>query len=495
MAVDTTGAARREDGSVNDRAEGGWAAPSGPPIPPPGTPGRSPAPDHDDPPPGTTPDDSDGPAGGWSWPFESPTEAAEWWLRPVIESKTWVAFAYLLVGGIAWPVAFALLVAAAGIAFGLGFVFIGLLLVPAVFALAEWFVGVERRRAGWVGEQIPPPTLATGTGGFWSSFRTCLTDPVRWRHIGFIASGVVVGPVFLALGWLLWGVVTRFLFAAGPGVAGVIGGIILAVLLSGAAARATPAVAKITHSYVRWFIGPDDAAILAERVEELSTQRQQILDAVDAERRRIERNLHDGVQQQLVAIGIDIARAQARVTDDPETATELLGEARDKLRGSIGELRLIGRGLHPSVLDDRGLDAALSSVVAGSSIPISVEVEARADLPDDVATTAYYVASEAVTNILKHSGARVASVRVDEVEGSELLRITVHDDGRGGADPTRGSGLVGMRARVEGLDGRFELLSPEGGPTTLVAALPLRGKNPTVHARTPDPDRPGDSDG
>lgn len=459
MHVDTISSRRCDDGPVSDGGNEGWAAPSGPPVP--GQPGV----------PSAT---SQGPSAGWSWPFDGPADAAEWWLRPVIESRTWVAFAYLLVAGVAWPVAFTLLVAAAAAAFGLTFIVVGLLLVPVLFALNEWYVGVERRRAGWVGATIPDPQLAAGANGFWTRFRTCLTDPVRWRHVGFVVSGVVVGPLFLALGWLLWGIVARLLFAAGDGIAGLIGGILLAVLLAGAAARATLAVAGIAHAYVRWFVGPDDAARLAERVEQLSAQRQQILDAVDAERRRIERNLHDGVQQQLVAIGIDVARAQARLADDPETAAALLGEARDKLRGSIGELRLIGRGLHPSVLDDRGLDAALSSVVAGSPIPIAVEVTASTDLPDDVATTAYYVASEAVTNILKHSGARVASVTVDETDGGEALRITVHDDGRGGADPRRGTGLVGMRARVEGLDGRLELLSPEGGPTMLVAALPLR---------------------
>ena len=213
---------------------------------------------------------------------------------------------------------------------------------------------------------------------------------------------------------------------------------------------------------------------LAERVETLSTQRQQILDAIDGERRRIERNLHDGVQPQLAASGIDIARARARIDDDPDTVRQLLDDAREKVRGSIGELRLIGRGLHPAVLDDRGLDAALSSVVADSPIPVSMWVDVDGALPDEVATTAYYVVSEAVANILKHSRARVGSVRVEEAVGPPpTLRIAIHDDGRGGADAAHGTGLVGMRARVEGLDGTFALESPPGGPTTIVAAIPL----------------------
>ena len=126
------------------------------------------------------------------------------------------------------------------------------------------------------------------------------------------------------------------------------------------------------------------------------------------------------------------------------------------------------------MLDDRGLDAALSSVVAGSPIPVTVTMTAARDLPDDVATTAYYVASEAVANILKHSKARVASVRiVDEPGPTPAIRITIHDDGCGGADAGRGSGLAGMRARVEGVDGSFRVDSPRGGPTTIVAVIPL----------------------
>jgi len=472
MRSDTSDVPRCDDGTVSDGRERGWAAPSGPPVSPQGASGVATGADG-----GGTPAGPATEPGGRALPFSTPAEAAEWWLRPVIESRTWVSFAYLLVGGITWPIAFAALLVVAALVFGLAVVVVGLLLVVPAFALVEWFAGVERRRAGWVGRPVPEPAVARGTGGAWSELRACLGDPVRWRHVGFVASGVVVGPLFLAIGWILWGLVARFLFAAGDGIAALIGGWLLAVLVAGAAARATVAVARVQHSYVRWFIGPDEEARLAERVEELSAQRQQILEAVDAERRRIERNLHDGVQQQLVAIGIDIARAQARIEADPEEASALLGDARDKLRGSIGELRLIGRGLHPSVLDEHGLDAALSSVVAGSPIPISVEVHVGDDLADDVATTAYYVASEAIANILKHSAARVASVRLEEDASGDVLRITVHDDGGGGADPVRGSGLAGMRARVEGLDGRFELMSPPGGPTILAASIPLRGRD------------------
>ena len=186
---------------------------------------------------------------------------------------------------------------------------------------------------------------------------------------------------------------------------------------------------------------------------------------------RIERNLHDGVQQQLVAIGIDLGLATNHLTDDPELARSLIAQARDRVQGSIGELRQLGRGLHPAILEDRGLDAALSAVVAGAPLPISVHVDPRLAVSTDVEETLYFVANEAVANVLKHSHARVASIHVTVV--GDVVRITVHDDGRGGADLAGGSGLAGIRARVRGVDGEFSLVSPEGGPTTISAEVPI----------------------
>lgn len=255
--------------------------------------------------------------------------------------------------------------------------------------------------------------------------------------------------------------------------------VLLAIPLLGLVARLVMIAGRWRRQYVVALLGPDREDELVERVEELSVQRDQVLDAVAAERRRIERNLHDGVQQQLVALGIDIGRASRKIDDDPEAARQLLDDAREKVRSSIGELRLIGRGLHPAVLGDRGLDAALSSVVANSPIPISVTIvpaSGGADgLPPDVAETAYYVASEAVANLLKYADARVASIRVEPDPGLlPAVRVTVHDDGRGGADESRGSGIAGMRARVEAVDGGFGVDSPVGGPTVVTAVIPLR---------------------
>lgn len=424
---------------------------------------------------------------GFDWPFETVAEAAEWWYRPVIEARSWLALAYLFVGAIWAPLAFAFTVAVMATVFGLSFIGVGLLLIVPSFGLINGFAVLERRRAEWIGDPITAREFHERGSGYWGETRARLRDTTRWRQVAFIAASVVVCPVLFALGAMPWVIVVQLATGGGFGSAATLGGLLVAALVIGAAPRATIFVAGVARSYVAWFLGPDETAELAERVEELATQRQQILDAVDGERRRIERNLHDGVQQQLVALGIDVARARARIDDDPDGARTLLDDARDKVRSSIGELRLIGRGLHPAVLDDRGLDAALSSVVADSPIPVTVTMAVERRLPDDVATTAYYIASEAVTNILKHSKARVASVRVvDEPGPTPAIRITIHDDGRGGADADRGSGLAGMRARVEGVDGSFRVDSPKGGPTTIVAVIPLTTPNTSAHQGAAD---------
>jgi len=229
-------------------------------------------------------------------------------------------------------------------------------------------------------------------------------------------------------------------------------------------------VAAFKANVTAWFLGPDKLALAEQRVSVLSTQRQDILDAVASERRRIERNLHDGVQQQLVAIGLDLGMAEQQLDRNPERARELVVQAREKVQGSIGELRQLGRGLHPAILEDRGIDAALSAIVSSAPIPISIHVDDDLELDTDVAETVYFIANEAIANVLKHAGARVASIHVSRVAAN--VRVTVHDDGCGGADASKGTGLAGIRARVNAVDGTLAISSPGGGPTTVVAELP-----------------------
>ncbi|HUF99477.1 MAG TPA: histidine kinase, partial [Ilumatobacter sp.] len=236
--------------------------------------------------------------------------------------------------------------------------------------------------------------------------------------------------------------------------------------------RVSVPVADVKARVDAWFVGTDQLALAQERVSVLSGQRDDILDAVASERRRIERNLHDGVQQQLVAIGLDLGMAESHLDANPARARELIVSAREKVQGSIGELRQLGRGLHPAILEDRGIDAALSAIVSGSSMPISVHVDSNLQLSRDIEETIYFMANEAIANILKHAKATVASVHVMKM--GKMVRVIVNDNGVGGATAGSGTGLAGMRARVHAVDGTFSITSPTGGPTTLNAEIPLR---------------------
>jgi len=228
--------------------------------------------------------------------------------------------------------------------------------------------------------------------------------------------------------------------------------------------------AHLEAAYARWLLGPDRFAAMQTQVEELTADRRVILDAVAGERRRIERNLHDGVQARLVALGIDLGLAEAMLPERADEAKALVAAAREKARASIGELRVIGRGLHPSILEDRGLDAALSAVVAASPIPIRLRCELAVPPPPAVEEAAYFIVSEAVSNVLKHARARSATI--DVTGDDRTMQILVHDDGLGGADATDGTGLAGIDARVRGLGGAMRIASPAGGPTVVSVELP-----------------------
>ncbi len=422
------------------------------------------------------------PGDGWDW--DRAKDAAERWFRPLADREGWMALIYLFAGATLAPIVFGVMVAASVLTFGLSFIAIGLLLVAPVFALIQQFGRLEQYLAGVAGHRIDlrePDDL--GDAGFLRTPLRALADPIRWRYAGFVAANVVIAPLLFAIGGFPLSIVVQAVFGGGvvngpgfgltTGIDNAVTGVLalpIAALVAGAIPRVAIWVADVKTQIANWFIGTDRLALAEQRVSALALQRSDILDAVASERRRIERNLHDGVQQQLVAIGLDLGMAEQQIGHDPERARELIGNARFKVQGSIGELRQLGRGLHPAILEDRGIDAALSAVVSGSAIPISVHVDPDLDLSTDVGETVYFVANEAIANVLKHAGARVASVHVAKVAAN--VRVTVHDDGVGGVDASRGTGIAGIRARVNAVDGSFTISSPTGGPTTLIAEIP-----------------------
>jgi signal transduction histidine kinase len=211
------------------------------------------------------------------------------------------------------------------------------------------------------------------------------------------------------------------------------------------------------------------AAELQVKVEELSASRARIVDTSDAARRRLERDLHDGAQQRLVSLALSLRILRSRLDGDPEAIREL-ESARAELEGALAELRELARGIHPSVLSDRGLDAALDGLAHRAPLPVELERTPGERLPDRVESTAYFVVAEALTNIAKYAQATHASVSVQREDGQVFVEVT--DDGVGGADPTNGSGLSGLLDRVSSLGGRLELDSKPGRGTTVRAVIP-----------------------
>jgi signal transduction histidine kinase len=208
---------------------------------------------------------------------------------------------------------------------------------------------------------------------------------------------------------------------------------------------------------------------LRARLDELKGSRARLVEAADTERRRLERDLHDGAQQRMVAVALQLRLVQGRIRQDPAVAEQLVTTASDEVARSLSELRELARGLHPAVLEN-GLAAALDSLAARSAVPTTVAFQAPGPLPEPVEFAAYFVASEALANIAKYAGATTASMRV--WRDGALARIEIADDGIGGADEARGSGLRGLSDRVQALDGHLHVRSPAGAGTVITAEIP-----------------------
>ena len=214
------------------------------------------------------------------------------------------------------------------------------------------------------------------------------------------------------------------------------------------------------------------ARALRDRVDDLRTARQRIIAAADAERRRIERDLHDGAQQRMVAVAVTLGLAEARFASDPKAAFQLIAQAREEAQAAVKELRELARGIHPAVLSDHGLGPALEALASRAPVPVDVIGVPECQLAHEIEACAYFVTAEALTNVAKY--ARASSASVELTLEDDRLRVQVRDDGVGGADPTTGTGLRGLRDRVDALDGDLEIDSPPGGGTTLTAEVPVR---------------------
>lgn len=293
---------------------------------------------------------------------------------------------------------------------------------------------------------------------------------VRWL-VGLLGALVLltllVGLLYASM--LVWGWLVFDLSGSGEIIPAALGGVLLVFL----GVNGLFGVAALESWLVQHYLGPSPQDLLRRRIAELATSRAGVLDAVHDERRRIERYLHDGVQQQLVALGMLLGRA--RRAGDPERSAELVRQAHEEARRTLDELRDVAWRVYPAVLDEAGLHAALEGIAERSGLPVRLADELTKEPVDVVRTVAYFVVSEGVTNAAKHAGASHVSVRVTRRPGragdADTLLVRVEDDGRGGADPS-GGGLLGLARRVAALDGQLRVTSPPGGPTVLTAELP-----------------------
>jgi signal transduction histidine kinase len=385
--------------------------------------------------------------------------------------------------GLVWLIGLVVLIS---LGIGLTPVFlIGVPILVFTLELARWGAGTERARAELVlGRPIPRPRRPRlGDGGILRRTRQRVSDREAWKELGYM---LLLGPLgILAAGLAIgiWSCVLACLVApavsaaaphgsllgdagAGALVGVCAGGFVLAPM----ALAVTRWLAIGLGALASWLLAPDERAILAARVDTLEATRAAAVESADAQLRRLERDLHDGAQHRLAFIAMELDRARSKLADDPDAASELLGRAHDESKRAMVELRDLVRGIHPSVLTDRGLDAAVSGLAERCPVPVDVDVRLDRRPPGAVETAAYYVIAEALTNVAKHADAGRAAVEVGQVGGP--LVIEVRDDGRGGAARRPGSGLEGLAQRVQALDGSLTISSPVGGPTVVRAQLP-----------------------
>ncbi|MCX4788628.1 sensor domain-containing protein [Streptomyces sp. NBC_01221] len=389
--------------------------------------------------------------------------------RFALDRWTWKEIGYLLANLPMALAGFVYTVFMIGVGVGLAVTVIGLPLLAAGLHGARLIGRAERGRArAMLGLRIDEPSpmvLSRQAQGFFPWLWSSLTDPVGWR---------VVLYSFIRLPWgvLTFTVTFVSLFVLWP---------------------VLPFVARLlTHAdrgMARGLLSPSDE--LERRIAELESDRGVVVDTAAADLRRIERDLHDGAQARLVALAMGLGLAKEKLTDDPEAAARMVDEAHGEVKVALQELRDLARGIHPAVLTDRGLDAALSAIASRCTVPVTVGVDLASRPAQAIEGIAYFTVSELLQNVSKHSGARSATVEVWRSADRMLIQVT--DDGRGGARMDGGTGMAGLAERLGAVDGLFVLDSPVGGPTTVTAELPWRDRD-KGRDQGRDPDKGRDKD-
>lgn len=328
-------------------------------------------------------------------------------------------------------------------------VWIGFPILMATTSFIRWSADRER---GWARTMLDAPLqpverLPVDGLPLVKRWLTRLTDATTWRDLAYLMVAFPLACVELPIA-------------------------LASIVLLPMAIWVTPWLAWLHGNLVYSLLGPNRTQKLEKKAERLQASRARGVDAAEAERRRIERDLHDGAQQRLVAVAMSLGRAKAKFDHDPNAVRDLIDEAHLDAKLAVSELRDLARGIYPAVLGDRGLDAALSAQAAKSPIHVDVQVDVEPRPPAAVETTAYFIVGETLTNIAKHSGATEAGVKVWRTDSMVIVEIT--DNGHGGAEVRPGGGLAGLADRAATIDGVITVVSPAGGPTVIRADLPCQ---------------------
>lgn len=430
----------------------------------------------------------------------APTRQTSW---SIWRSATWRQIgsdlAYILPGFFVSLASFTALVALFTLGLSTLIIWVGLPVLVACLATARWFADINRaalRR--WAGE-IPPVHYRNQHKYSVSGMFKNLADPQLWKDFihGFLVTFplrtatfcVAITVLAAALGGLTQWFWMGFLPEGNTPLAQLIGldiylgvspetaeswlglayGAVLLLLLPFITHLLAVADAALTRTLLT-----NETAALRARSEELAASRAQVVSEEASTLRKIERDLHDGPQQRLIRMQMDVEAAQRRMATDPEAARELMDGALEQSREALAELRQLSRGIAPPLLADRGLRTAVESLASKSTLPVAVtgNLAPNVRITESAENAAYFVVSEALANVAKHAGANQAAITVN-TSPTELL-LEVKDDGGGGAHVGKGHGLAGLVDRLAGVDGSLEVVSPDGGPTSLRASIPLR---------------------
>ncbi|NUS05585.1 MAG: sensor histidine kinase [Nonomuraea sp.] len=393
---------------------------------------------------------------------------------------TWRAAPYLLVSGAFGLVWFVVLAVATSVSASLLIVWLGVPLTMATVLVSRGGAMLERRLLGAAfGVRIADPYRPRPERGLGAHITWLLGDKATWQDLGYLLMLLPLGLVEFALSIGLWTATALLLAAPLLRVLYVLDGVRGDLVIDSwtgtfVAFTAGVALLVLTAYLVRgmaWLHGTLGTVLLGGGEEErLRASRARGIDAAEAERRRIERDLHDGAQQRLLSVAVDLGRAQAKFDSDPDEVRTLIEQAHAGTKAAIAELRDLARGIHPAILTDRGLDAALSGLAARAPVHVDVSVELEERPPAAVESIAYFIVAEALTNVARHSGATEASVSV--FRDARNVLVDVWDNGMGGAVVTPGGGLSGLADRAATIDGVLVVHSPVGGPTIVRAELP-----------------------